>query len=88
GADPRAALVSPIYADLHGLPPVLIHVGDSEILLSDATRLAARARDDGVDVRLTVWEGMWHVWHLLARYVPEGQRAVDDIGAFIRKHLD
>ena len=85
--DPRAALVSPIYADLHGLPPILIHVGDREILLSDAMRLAERAREDGVVVELKVWEGMWHVWHLLAAYVPEGQQAVDEIGAFISKHI-
>ena len=87
-ADPRAALVSPVYADLHGLPPVLIHVGDREILLSDATRLAARAREHGVDVELKVWEGMWHVWHLFAAWLPEGQQAVDEIGAFISKHID
>jgi monoterpene epsilon-lactone hydrolase len=86
--DPRAPLISPIYADLHGLPPLLIHVGDREILLSDATRLAERAREDGVDVELKIWEGMWHVWHLFAAYVPEARRAVDEIGTFIRKHTD
>ena len=86
--DPRAALVSPIYADLHGLPPILIHVGDREILLSDALRLAERAREDGVDVELKVWEGMWHVWPLLAGYVPEGQQAVDEIGAFIGERIN
>lgn len=86
-ADPMAALISPIYADLHGLPPMLIHVGDTEILLSDATRLAKRGREDGVDVELKVWEGMWHVWHLLAAYVPEGQQAVDEIGAFISTQM-
>jgi acetyl esterase/lipase len=85
--DPQAALISPICADLHGLPPVLIHVGDREILLSDAMRLAERAREDGVDVELKVWEGMWHVWHLLAAWVPEGQQAVDEIGAFISKQV-
>jgi monoterpene epsilon-lactone hydrolase len=86
--DPRAPLISPIYADLNGLPPTLIQVGDREILLSDAIRLIERARKDGVDAELEVWDGMWHVWHLLARYVPEGQQAVDKIGAFIRKHID
>jgi monoterpene epsilon-lactone hydrolase len=86
--DARAPLVSPIYADLHGLPPILIQVGDREILLSDAIRLTERARKDGVDAELEVWDGMWHVWHLFARYVPEGQRAIDKIGAFIRKYLD
>ena len=86
-ADPRAPLVSPIHADLNGLPPILIHVGDREILLSDATRLAERAREDGVEVELRIWEGMWHVWHLLAAYVPEGQRAIHEIGAFTRRHI-
>lgn len=86
--DARAPLVSPIYADLHGLPPILIQVGDREILLSDAIRLAERARKDGVDAELEVWDGMWHVWHLFARYVPEAQRAIYNIGAFIRKHLE
>jgi monoterpene epsilon-lactone hydrolase len=86
--NPRAPLISPIYADLHGLPPTLTQVGDREILLSDAIRLTERARKDGVDADLEVWDGMWHVWHLLARYVPEGQQAVDKIGAFIRKHID
>jgi len=86
--DARAPLVSPIYADLHGLPPILIQVGDREILLSDAIRLTECARKDGVDAELEVWDGMWHVWHLFARYVPEGQRAIDKIGAFIRKYLD
>ena len=87
-SDPRTVLISPIYADLHGLPPVLIHVGDREILLSDAMRLAERAREDGVVAELKVWDGMWHVWHLLAGYVPEGQQAIDEIGAFISKHVD
>jgi monoterpene epsilon-lactone hydrolase len=86
--DPRAPLISPIYADLHGLPPILAQVGDREILLSDAVRLTERARKGGVDAELEVWDGMWHVWHLFAGYVPEGQQAVDKIGAFIRKHID
>jgi monoterpene epsilon-lactone hydrolase len=86
-ADPRAARVSPVFADLHGLPPLLLHVGDREILLSDATRVAERARAAGVDVTLQVWAGMWHVWHLLAAWVPEARRAIDGIGAFVRARL-
>jgi acetyl esterase/lipase len=86
--DPREPLISPIHADLHGLPPISIQVGDREILLSDAVRLAERARKDGVDVELEVWDGMWHVWHLFSRYVPEAQRAIDKIGVFICRHLD
>lgn len=84
----RAALISPIYADLHGLPPLLIQVGEREILLSDSLRLVDRAREAGVDIKLEVWEGMWHVWHLFAWYVPEGQRAIEKIGAFICNQLD
>lgn len=84
--DPRAGLLSPIHADLSGLPALLIQVGDREILLSDSIRLAERAREDGVDVDLQVWDGMWHVWHLFAWYVPEAQRAIDSIGGFVRMH--
>jgi acetyl esterase/lipase len=86
--DAREPLISPIYADLHGLSPMLIQVGDREILLSDAVRLADRAREDGVIVELEVWDGMWHVWHLFAGHLPEGQHAIDRIGAFILTHVD
>jgi len=86
--DARAPLVSPIHADLHGLPPILIQVGDCEILLSDAIRLAERARADGVEADLEIWDGMWHVWHLFTRFLPEGRRAIEGIGAFVRNHLD
>ena len=84
----RNPLISPIYTDMHEFPPMLIQAGDREILLSDAVRLTERARKDGVEAELEVWDGMWHVWHLLAGYVPEGQRAINKIGAFIHKHLD
>jgi monoterpene epsilon-lactone hydrolase len=83
-SDPRLPLLSPIHADLRGLPPLLVHVGEDEILLSDATRLAERARAAGVKVTLRVWPAMWHVWHLFAPWLPEAQQAVDDIGAFVR----
>jgi len=84
--DPRMPLASPIHADLGGLPPILIHVGDREILLSDAVRLADRARTHGVSVELEIHDDMWHVWHLLAAYVPEGRRAIERIGTFILRH--
>jgi acetyl esterase/lipase len=85
--DLRMPLLSPHYGDLHGLPPLLIHAGGEEILLSDATRLAEKARAAGVDVSLVVWPGMWHVWHLFAPSLPEARQAVDAIGAFIRGRL-
>ncbi len=84
GADARAPLASPVYADLAGLPPLLIHAGGDEILLSDATRLAERAADAGVDATLDVAPGLWHVWHGWAGALPEAAAALERIGAFVR----
>ncbi|HXK06913.1 MAG TPA: alpha/beta hydrolase, partial [Verrucomicrobiae bacterium] len=77
---------SPLYADLTGLPPLLIHVGDAEILLDDSTRIAERAKAAGVDVTLEVWPEMVHVWHVFAKILPEGQQAIDRIGEFVVAH--
>lgn len=82
--DPR---ISPLYADLSGLPPLLIQVGSREILLSDSTNLAERARNAGVDVTLEVWDSMWHVWQAFIDYIPESKQAINGIGEFLRKHL-
>jgi epsilon-lactone hydrolase len=87
GRDPRTPLAAPLYADLHGLPPLLIQVGTAEILLDDATRIADRAKAAGVDASLEVWDDMIHVWQLFAPLLPEGQQAIERIGAFIREHL-
>jgi len=81
--DPRTPLISPLYGDFAGLPPLLVQAGADEILLSDSLRLAERAGAAGVDVRLSVWPGMWHVWHTLVPYLPEAQDAVSAIGAFV-----
>lgn len=83
--DLRAPLASPVYADLKGLPTILIQVGDIELLLDDSTRLSRRGRDMGVDVQLEVWGDMPHCWHLFAPILPEGQQAIARIGAFIRQ---
>jgi acetyl esterase/lipase len=80
-------LLSPHYGDLRGLPPLLIHVGEDEILLSDAKRLAEKAQAADVDVTLVIWPKMWHVWHLFVPYLPEAQQAVNEVGTFIRSHL-
>jgi acetyl esterase/lipase len=87
GAAPRSPLAAPLYADLHGLPPLLIQVGTSETLYDDATRLADRAKAVGVKVTLEPWDDMIHVWHLFAEALPEGQKAIDGIGAFLRQHV-
>ena len=84
--DPRAPLVSPLYADLRGLPPLLIHVGSHEVLLDDSTRLAQRATEAGVDVTLEVWEDMVPDWQNFAPFLPEGQQSIDRIGEFVRAH--
>ena len=76
-------LVSPHYADLSGLPPMLIQVGDCEILLDDARRLYEKAKGAGVDAFLDVWNGMWHVWQAFIRLgVPESQQAIAQIGLY------
>jgi len=82
--DPRA---SPLYADLRGLPALLIHAGDHEVLRNDATRLAEYAEAAGAPVQLAIWDTMWHVWHAWAATLPEGQAALAQIGQFVRQHL-
>jgi monoterpene epsilon-lactone hydrolase len=84
GADPEHPYASPLYADLHGLPPVLIHVGDAEVILDDSTRFAAKARAAGVDVTLEVWDQMPHVWHAFAGLLPESDQAIERIGDWLQ----
>jgi len=83
GCEPHGPLVSPLYADLQGLPPLLVQVGASERLLSDSTRLVQRAQLAGVNAVLDEWEMMQHVWHFAAPFIPEGRRAVQRMGEFI-----
>lgn len=85
--DPRDPLVSPLYAPLYGLPPLMLQVGDFETLLSDTTRVAEKARDAGVDVTLRVWAGMWHVWHFFVGRVPESRQAILEMAAFIEARM-
>lgn len=87
GRDARTPLASPLFADLRGLPPLLVHVGTAEILLDDATRLAENARDAGVEVELEVWDDMIHVWHAFADALPEGVQAIEGIAGFLEKRL-
>ncbi|HET9112139.1 MAG TPA: alpha/beta hydrolase [Ktedonobacterales bacterium] len=83
GADPRHPLASPLYADLRGLPPLLIHVGDNETLLDDSRKLAERARAAGVEVTLRVWDSMFHVFPIFPTLLPEARKAVDEMVSFI-----
>jgi epsilon-lactone hydrolase len=84
GADPRSPLAAPLYAELAGLPPMLIQVGTAETLLDDAVRLAGRAAEADVRVTLETWPGMIHVWHLFHPQLAEGRRAITAAGRFIR----
>lgn len=84
--DPRDPLISPVYADFTGFPPLLIQVGTREVLLSDSIRLARKAREAGVDVTLDPWEGMWHVWQDHAT-APEAKQASAEIGKFLEARL-
>ncbi len=87
GGDARAPLASPLYADLEGLPPLLLQVGSAEVLLDDAVRVAERARACGVEAELRVWDDMFHVWHAFAGMLPEGQAAVEEMAAFLEDQL-
>jgi acetyl esterase/lipase len=87
GADPAGPLVSPLYADLAGLPPLLVQVGSAEALLDDALRIARRAGAADVPVSLEIWPHMIHAWHLWAAQLEDGRRAIASAGAFIRARL-
>jgi acetyl esterase/lipase len=82
--DPGNPLASPLYGDLRGLPPVLLQVGGRETVLDDSTRFAHKARAAGVDVQLEVYDDMIHVFQQFADDLPEGGRAIESIGRFLR----
>lgn len=84
GQDNKSPLASPLFADLRGLPPMLIHVGDHETLLDDSRALDKRAKAAGVDSTLVVWEEMIHVWQLFYPMLPEGAQSLEGMGEYLR----
>ena len=86
GVDLRNPLVSPVFANVAGLPPTFIQVGDDEILLSDSTRFADKLKVAGVPVEIEIWPGMWHVFQLFIGKMPESRRAIKRIGAHLKAH--
>ena len=86
GVDPRTPKASPLYADMVGFPPLLIQVGEREILFSDSQRLAQKARDCGVNVTFEEWPALYHVWHLQFPVLSAARTAVARIGEFIKNH--
>jgi acetyl esterase/lipase len=85
-ADVCSPLISPLYADLSGLPPVLIHAGTSEMLLSDSRRMADVLKRDGVDCTFKEWEDLFHVFHTVVN-IPEAKTATEELASFIRSHI-
>ena len=81
------ALASPVFADASGLPQTLIQVGNDELLLSDSERFAENIRAGGGQVEIDVWPHMWHVWQMFIGLMPESRRAVEKLGAYIRKAI-
>lgn len=82
-ASPDHPLVSPVYADLHGLPPLCIQVGSTEVLLDDSVRVAHNARMAGVTTQFRIWPDMPHVWQIYAPFLPEGRRALREAAQFV-----
>jgi acetyl esterase/lipase len=87
GHDLNDPLLSPIYADLHGLPPLLVQAGEDEILLISITAFVNKARQEGVQVTYEVWPAMWHVWHIYDPYLPEAHHAVHSVSRYIDEKL-
>lgn len=78
---------SPLYADLTGLPPMLIHVGTEEILLSDAQRMTEKAHQAGITAELKVFDGVGHVFQFHAGFLKESDQSIQEVGNFINNHL-
>jgi len=83
--DPR---ISPLYADFKNFPPLLIQVSDAEMLHDDALKLHEKAKNEGVDVTLQVFEGLMHWWHLFQKTIPEAKQATSMISEFINNHFN
>lgn len=81
--NPREPYISPLFGDFSDFPPMLIQVGDYEMLLSDSVSAAKKAKEAGVKVRLSVYEGMFHVFQMAMLLMPESKRAWMEVGRFL-----
>jgi acetyl esterase/lipase len=84
GHDKKDPRISPLFADLSGLPPTLFHASKSELLYSDSLIAHQKISESGGNSELFAPDNMWHVWHLMSRYVPESREAVQQVAGFIR----
>ncbi len=87
GQDPKAPYASPIFHSLSNLPPVYVQVGDHELLLSDSTRFAEKAKEEGTDVRLDVYPEMFHVFNAFWKVLPKAREANQKLGGFLKQQL-
>ena len=88
GAAANSPDASPVFADVSGLPPILVQIGENEVMLSGAMRLATHLAENGVRTTLEVWPGMFHVWHLFAAILPDGQKAINNAADFLRQAIE
>ena len=86
-ADPRDPRASPLFGDLQGLPPMLLHVGESEMLRDDSVRFAEAAQAEGSPVTVKVWPGAPHVWQFMHSFLPEARRSLDEAAAFLNEAM-
>jgi len=82
--DPREPLASPVFGDYRGIPPLLIQVGEHEMLRDDSLRVAEKARADGIQVTLEVWPGMFHVFQSHEPLLPEARESIEHVAGFMR----
>jgi acetyl esterase/lipase len=80
---PNSPEASPVFADVRGLPPILVQIGEAELMLSDAIRLASHLGENRVRVSLEVWPGMFHVWHMFQSELAEGHQAIENAARFL-----
>lgn len=85
--DPRNPLISPLWGDVSGLPPLLVLAGENELLCDEAVQFAEQVRQAGGAAELKIWPGMVHAFPLFAGFIPEGKMAIAEIGSFFEKHL-
>jgi len=88
GNDPKNPLVSPLYGNFQGFPPILLQVGGDEILLDAVLDLAARLEKAGVEVNLEITPDMFHYWQSFSALLPQGREALEQAGGFVRKHFN
>lgn len=84
--DPRNPLISPVFGDWRGLPPLLVHAGEDELLRDDALRMGELAKAAGVEVRVEIYPRMWHVWQIFPE-LPQARQSLDDIAQFLKSRL-